>query len=152
MCLSLPLIPIEVENLLKMWLAYKEQAEPGQDEYLEQPPLVERAIALLEHNLGDPWSVDALAREVASNRNTLTQAFTREYGVGPMGWLRKKRMQSACELLAQSALPVSEIAYRLGYLDVANFSTAFKREIGRSPAHYRKQMTNSQQAVSFSKE
>ncbi|MDF1821753.1 MAG: AraC family transcriptional regulator ligand-binding domain-containing protein [Alcanivoracaceae bacterium] len=45
--------------------------------------------------------------------------------------------QRACQLLGNPALAVSEVAYRLGYNDVANFSRAFKRWTGKTPSQFR---------------
>lgn len=43
----------------------------------------------------------------------------------------------ACHWLAEPRLGISEIAYRLGYTDVSNFSRAFKRWTGQTPREYR---------------
>lgn len=45
--------------------------------------------------------------------------------------------QRARQMLGNPALAVSEVAYRLGYNDVANFSRAFKRWTGLTPSQYR---------------
>ncbi len=45
--------------------------------------------------------------------------------------------QRARDLLDQPRLSVSEIAWRLGYNDVSNFSRAFKRWAGETPRQYR---------------
>ncbi|WP_229506703.1 AraC family transcriptional regulator [Pseudoduganella rivuli] len=43
------------------------------------------------------------------------------------------RNERACELLASGKYPVSQIAYRLGYTDIANFSRSFRKLNGVSP-------------------
>ncbi|WP_232440952.1 helix-turn-helix domain-containing protein [Burkholderia ubonensis] len=40
-------------------------------------------------------------------------------------------------MLIEGTLPISQIAYRLGFTDVANFSRAFSRTHGISPSDYR---------------
>ncbi|WP_428929782.1 AraC family transcriptional regulator ligand-binding domain-containing protein [Marinibacterium sp. SX1] len=47
------------------------------------------------------------------------------------------RLDRARRLLTGSALPVTEIAYQLGYSDTAHFSRAFRRLTGCSPSAYR---------------
>jgi AraC-like DNA-binding protein len=49
----------------------------------------------------------------------------------------RARMQKACELVLHSGSSITEIASRLGFSTVHNFSRAFKREIGVSPRSYR---------------
>ncbi|WP_245932435.1 AraC family transcriptional regulator [Isoalcanivorax indicus] len=49
------------------------------------------------------------------------------------GWLCER----ACALLEEPRLAVSEIAWRLGYNDVSNFSRAFRRWTGQTPRQWR---------------
>lgn len=52
----------------------------------------------------------------------------------------KIRNERACELLASRRFAVSQIAYRLGYTDLANFSRSFKKMNGVSPTAYVEQL------------
>jgi len=54
--------------------------------------------------------------------------------------LDEERQSRAKELLAVSGLPISTIAYDLGFSDPSNFSRSFKRWLGLSPADYREQL------------
>lgn len=47
------------------------------------------------------------------------------------------RHSRACELLAVPSLPISTIAYDLGYSDPSNFARSFKRWTGLSPVEFR---------------
>ncbi|MGQ0529644.1 MAG: AraC family transcriptional regulator [Panacagrimonas sp.] len=53
---------------------------------------------------------------------------------------RHARYDRACALLAAGRLSVTQIAYQLGYTDVANFTRAFRRESGMAPSAYRAQV------------
>lgn len=48
------------------------------------------------------------------------------------------QLQMACRMLEDAGYTVSEIGYRLGYGDAANFGRAFKRLTGQSPGAYRR--------------
>lgn len=48
----------------------------------------------------------------------------------------KIRNERACELLSSGRYAVSQIAYRLGYTDIANFSRWFKKMNGVTPTAY----------------
>lgn len=52
------------------------------------------------------------------------------------------RNARACDMLRQGGHAVSQIAYRLGYTDVANFSHAFKAANGCSPSAFAEQFRN----------
>jgi AraC-like DNA-binding protein len=47
------------------------------------------------------------------------------------------RFERACNMLSESTCTVTEIAYRLGYRDVASFTHAFQRMSGTSPRDFR---------------
>ena len=51
--------------------------------------------------------------------------------------LEQEQSQRAKQLLKDSSLDISEVAYQLGYRDVGNFSTAFKRWTGFTPRAFR---------------
>jgi AraC-like DNA-binding protein len=72
------------------------------------------------------------------NVSTRTLARTLESeGTSLRALAKEVRHQRACALLRDPLQPVSQIAYRLGYSDVANFSHAFKAEAGCSPRAWR---------------
>lgn len=47
--------------------------------------------------------------------------------------------ERATQMLQEEGLSVSEVAFRLGYNDVSNFSRAFRRWTGQSPSDFRKE-------------
>ena len=99
--------------------------------------LVSRSLAALHSRPGHPWTLDMLARHVATSRSVLAERFTGLLGMPPMQYLARWRMQLAAELLDGSRDSIAEIAHRLGYGSEAALSRAFKRIVGVSPAHWR---------------
>ena len=57
-------------------------------------------------------------------------------GKKPAELLRTFRIKRAIQLIEQNKLPISEIAYMVGYDLPNSFSRAFKKEIGVSPTDY----------------
>ena len=49
-----------------------------------------------------------------------------------------QQLEMARRMLDDASYTVSEIGYRLGYGDAANFGRAFKRLTGQSPGEYRR--------------
>lgn len=64
--------------------------------------------------------------------------FRREAGVSAGAYLQRVRLSEAARLLAETTLPVKEIASRVGYTEVPNFHRAFKAHQGVPPAAYRR--------------
>jgi AraC-like DNA-binding protein len=99
--------------------------------------LVGRSLAALHSRPGHAWTLDGLAREVATSRSVLAERFAALLGMPPMQYLARWRMQLATDLLGRSKSSIGEIAQRLGYGSEAALSRAFKRIVGVSPAHWR---------------
>jgi AraC-like DNA-binding protein len=108
---------------------------------------VGKAIALLHERPAHPWTVDALGREVGLARSALHERFVALTGTPPMQYLTQWRMQRGATLLRQGHATVASIAQDVGYDSEAAFARAFKRELGHSPAAWRKQQLHSGQAA-----
>src|SRR5689334_5129842 len=117
-----------------------EQMSPGQTGWLAglRDPVVGPAIAQLHARPAHPWTLDELARVIASSRSVLAERFTRAVGVAPMSYLTQWRVQLAAERLVRGSAKVAAIGAQVGYDSEAAFSRAFKRETGRSPAEWRR--------------
>lgn len=69
----------------------------------------------------------------------LNQTFQQIMGISLHKYLFSVKLKEACKLLANTALPVNEVADLVGYKDSAGFNRAFKQEYGMTPLQYRKQ-------------
>ncbi len=86
---------------------------------------------------GGAMSVGRMAKESAVSGSHFRRLFKKAYGRSPRQAALKERMRQACELLVYSGLNVSEVAGKLGYANVHNFSRAFAKELGVAPGAYR---------------
>jgi AraC-like DNA-binding protein len=96
------------------------------------------AISLLHESPEHPWTVDELARRLSVSKATLAARFRGTVGTSPIAYLTEWRMSLASEYLAEPSATVASIGRRVGYESAFTFSTAFKRQFGQSPAHYRR--------------
>lgn len=99
---------------------------------------VGKCLALMHERPAFPWTVDALAREVATSRSVLAERFTHFVGQSPMQYLGRWRMALATNYLRRSSLSLARIAEEVGYETDAAFSRAFRREFGVPPATWRR--------------
>lgn len=60
------------------------------------------------------------------------------YGQSILQYATQRKMLHAAELLADTALPVIEIASRVGYENQSKFSAVFHKRFGVSPREYRR--------------
>ena len=94
---------------------------------------VSQAAALLRTQLVTPPSLEKLARQVGTNRLTLTQGFHKLYGTTPFGYLRDCRLNQARRLLMTSDLSITQVATAVGYTSRSRFATAFRKKNGMNP-------------------
>jgi AraC-like DNA-binding protein len=93
----------------------------------------------MHQNIAEPWTAEALAKEVALSRSAFTDRFTTLVGVPPIRYLTSWRMETAKLQLRETAKSIAQVAYTVGYESEEAFSRAFKREVGVSPAPWREQ-------------
>tara|TARA_R110001583_G_scaffold51161_11_gene159787 strand:+ start:18211 stop:19071 length:861 start_codon:yes stop_codon:yes gene_type:complete len=92
----------------------------------------------LECKLQRPWTQAELAKLAGYSSAQFNRLCLQQLATTPIKKLRQLRMQRAKALLKSSDLNLSDIASAVGYKDVFNFSSAFKREVGMAPNLYRK--------------
>lgn len=95
------------------------------------------ALMYIRENAGTPIDVEHVVRAVTISRSVLERRFQQYLGRTPKAEITRVRMAHAKQLLAQSDLPLSEIAHRCGFSHENNFSEAFLRESGLRPGAYR---------------
>ncbi|GAB3170515.1 helix-turn-helix domain-containing protein [Myceligenerans halotolerans] len=102
--------------------------------------LLERIRSYIEEHLG---STDLTPATIAAAHFISTRhlhALFHDTGSTVAGWVRQRRLERCRrDLLSPrfSAVPVSAIAARWGFVDAAHFSRAFKAELGVPPREYR---------------
>jgi AraC-like DNA-binding protein len=97
--------------------------------------LAPRVAAYLRDHLSDSAAGAAAALHMSAR--TLQRRLAAE-GTTFSGVVDDTREALARELLADRSLPLAEIAYRVGFADLATFSRAFKRWTGKPPGLFRR--------------
>jgi AraC family transcriptional activator of pobA len=100
--------------------------------------LSERFILLAAQRVRDHRPVEDYARDLRVSRDRLGSAVKRATGLSPRAYLHRLLLRDAMELLANTGMPVSQVAFRLGVVDPAYFTRFFKRETGQNPGAFRR--------------
>jgi AraC-like DNA-binding protein len=90
----------------------------------------------LEHVAERPTSA-ALAAVAGLSPAYFARMFTRTMGVSPRRWMTEQRIAHSRQLLLDTSLNISEIAYRLGYQEPRLYIRQFRAATGTSPRAYR---------------
>lgn len=98
---------------------------------------VERAKEYVAEHIDESIRVVQIGEALGINENYLTGLFHKYEGITLQHYIRKEKVRQAKELLLYSSYSCSEIAALLCFSTQSHFSSAFKREVGMTPAKYR---------------
>ena len=99
--------------------------------------LIEKAIKYVEDNMSrTELSVEELSRELGMSRVHLYKKLLQITGKTPIEFIRVIRLKRAAQLLRESQLHVSEVAFEVGFNNPKYFSRYFKDEFGLLPSVY----------------
>jgi|GEM_PF-6363331 len=99
-----------------------------------EDPVISSAIAFMKTNLHDPdLGVRSMARHVAFSPNYFNDYFRDRVGTPPYHYLLRLRMDESRRLLADTDLPISTVATRVGFTSPGHFSRTFKQSFNESP-------------------
>ena len=98
---------------------------------------IEKAMKYVSDNIdSSALSVEELSEKLGMSRVRLYKKIKQITGKTPIEFIRVIRLKRAAQLLRESQLNVSEIAYRTGFNSPKVFSKYFKEEFGILPSLY----------------
>jgi AraC-like DNA-binding protein len=124
--------------VIRDWLDRQAGGEPPSWLRALRDPTLAHVIAVLHERPAEPWTVEALAREVHLSRATLARRFAEFVGEPPLTYLARWRMHLAAQRLKHSTDTVETIARDVGYTSEYAFNRAFSRHRGEPPGRYRR--------------
>ncbi|MDC7787394.1 AraC family transcriptional regulator [Rhodoplanes sp. TEM] len=102
------------------------------------PRQLGRATAYIEENCLRALRLQELADLIGLSQSYFSHAFKAATGVPPYQWHMQARIRKVQEMLAGSALPLTEIAVSAGFADQAHLTRVFRRHVGTTPAAWRR--------------
>ena len=123
-----------LEDMLRMNLAEFSGGLSSKD--FQSVSKIERI--LLENYASDFPKIENLARMALMSETKLKNIFKKAFGMGLYEYYQKNRMHKAKEFLSTKRYSVSEVGTMVGYVNLSNFSNAFKKEFGHLPKNYSK--------------
>ena len=99
--------------------------------------LVTKAISIVEQHIGEiDFSVETLSSAVGLTRGHLYKKLISITGKTPSEFIKIIRLKRAKQLLEESQMQVSEIAYAVGFNSPKIFARNFRMEFDLSPSEY----------------
>ncbi len=106
----------------------------GTDQF---PPILRRAIALIEDTIAEPLPVPQIAHQLDLSQRQLERLFHKGLGCSVVQFGTLVRLQHARVLLIATKLSVREIATATGFNSLSHFASAFRKCFDRRPSDYR---------------
>ncbi len=91
----------------------------------------------IDKNIEGDLNVDRLAKTIGSSPQQLLRWMKRDFGTTPQQYVIRCRIDAAKRVLANPALPLSDLALACGFSSQPHFSNAFKKQVGVTPGQFR---------------
>src|SRR6266699_4515600 len=118
-------------------LRCRPELAPGRSQMDAVPRLARAAAQRIAAGALNGHALSQLARELGVSERHLRRAMEREIGVSPLALAQTHRLLLAKRLLADTALPVTRIAFASGFRSLRRFNSVFRERYGLSPSALR---------------
>ncbi|HWO02150.1 MAG TPA: AraC family transcriptional regulator [Blastocatellia bacterium] len=106
------------------------------------PHKLRRALEFISDKLEDQQGIalEVVAREVGMSRYHFSRVFKESMGLSPINYIGRQRIERAKKLLAETELPIADIALQAGFSGQSHFTTFFRNLVGLTPRSFRRAM------------
>ncbi|MDB6034154.1 MAG: adenosine deaminase [Verrucomicrobiales bacterium] len=95
-------------------------------------------------------ALEAIAREFELSSRQIRRIIQKELGVPPIQLILTRRLLLAKQLLTETKLPVTEIAFASGFASLRRFNDAFTTRYRMAPTHLRKRAVENAETMGYS--
>jgi AraC-like DNA-binding protein len=128
----------QINTLATILFALYKEGFRSQSSDQVQP--IERACYYLQRNYAQKITLEQLANVAHLTPNYLSRYFKKQYGMTPINYLIKLRIDAACAILETTEDSLKYVSSRVGFADHYYFSRVFKKLKGIPPGAYREKM------------
>lgn len=107
-------------------------------EHRSQNKMLDSIIVFITENFMRNISLSDIAYACSCSESTICHLFKYYMGMSTQKYILNLRIEQAKKLLETSSLSITDIALMSGFSNSNYFSTAFKKEVGKSPTEYRR--------------
>ncbi len=94
-------------------------------------------LNIIDNNYSSEIKLEEIAKRLSLSTSTICHEFKKSEGVSIIEYKLKKQLEESYNLLSNSSMSVSEIAYLVGFNSVSYFNKQFKKEYNCTPLEYR---------------
>lgn len=100
--------------------------------------LVRDAMACIETGFLNDHSIHELASSLSVSTRHLRRVMEAEIGVSPVALAQTRRLSLAKQLIQDTQLPLSDVAFAAGFNSVRRFNALIRERFGRTPSEMRR--------------
>jgi AraC family transcriptional regulator of adaptative response / DNA-3-methyladenine glycosylase II len=126
---------------LRPCLRCRPDSAPQSNPWIGTQTTVNRAVSLINRGIlsgPDAISLDILADKLGITSRYLRELFHRHLGVSPKKYALYQQLMFAKQLLHETAMPITDIAFAAGFNSVRRFNELFQQELQLTPSAIRK--------------
>ncbi|MFI3168757.1 MAG: response regulator [Faecalibacterium sp.] len=97
-----------------------------------------KAADIIQKNYTKDLTMEDVAHQVGFSTYYFSRLFKQTFQMSFVDYLTKLRLEKAKALLRQSNASVKEVCFQVGYSEPNYFARVFKKETGRTPTEYQK--------------
>ncbi|MBN2210858.1 MAG: helix-turn-helix transcriptional regulator [Sedimentisphaerales bacterium] len=133
--------PLQATLLVSLILAEVADYEKLHTHVSQHQVLAEQIENYLVAHAHEPITTHIVAEALGYNPDYLGQVYKQEFGQTITDAIHHKRVAGAQQMLLNTSLNISEIAFECGFMNVGYFRKIFRRFIGITPGQYRRMHT-----------
>lgn len=131
---------IQLLDLLASSAEYELLSSPEFAPKLESESLdaLQRALIYIFQNLATDIHMAEVAELAGMSESAFSRFFKKNTGNTFTDHVNKLRIWQACKLLSDTDMPITDICFEVGYLNISNFNRTFLRHHKVTPSAYRR--------------
>jgi AraC-like DNA-binding protein len=126
----------------KVW-KQEETVEPAKNDtyenYLQQKDLefLKKIHHVIEENIDNSdFNIDSIADTIGISRSAFFKKLKSLTGLAPVDTIKEFRLTKSLEMLQNTDLTVSEVAYAVGFKESGYYGKCFRKKYGQTPTEY----------------
>ncbi|PSL48203.1 AraC-like DNA-binding protein [Chitinophaga niastensis] len=126
-----------INDLLISYFNSLEVADKKQYRSIDQQIRLREIQVFIQDNFHLPLKVQTLSKQAGMNLRSFEKGFKELFGIRPKEYIEQQRVSRAAQLLEATNIPVTSIAYQVGFAGTNYFSFVFRKIHNCSPREFR---------------
>jgi signal transduction histidine kinase/ligand-binding sensor domain-containing protein/CheY-like chemotaxis protein/AraC-like DNA-binding protein len=135
---------LENRKKLREYFFNKVRFEPETSDVHESnldSDFIEKAIKLVNDNLqNENFGIETMVDELFMSQSTLFRKIKSLTGMSLTGFIRSIKLKTAAQLILQTDMKLSQVAYEAGFNDYKHFKKSFESQFGCLPSEYKQKI------------